>query len=406
MEFSKVIIGKGEYGIPASAVEYAEGLPVYIRITDISDDGFFMPDPKVSFDHSNYNNYQKYKLKYGDIVFARTGNSTGRNYLYNNEDGELYYAGFLIKYKLDTTKVLPEFIGLYCKSYKYRNWIESVSKDGSTRKKMNAQDYLKMPIPNLSISQQNKVVKKILPLEEKILLNLKIIKYLEEYSQLLFHKWFIDFNFPNKEGKPHKVSGGEMVEVDGKIIPNGWRIKKFGDLVSFKNGLNYAADDTKVANAKIISVKQLVRNNILSENIADELYISDKTSSDYLIKKYDTIIARSASPGESALALNDLNVYYSGFSIRIRPNNEMWRFLTYFTTLKLKKIITSHSDGTIIKNITQQSMSNFNIIIPEDITIHRFNELIEPILLKTQSLLKENIVLEETRDLLIKKLIK
>jgi len=177
-------------------------------------------------------------------------------------------------------------------------------------------------------------------------------------------------------------------------------------LVSFKNGLNYAADDTKVANAKIVSVKQLVRNNILSEDIADPLYISENTSSEYLIKKYDTIIARSASPGDSALALDDLNVYYSGFSIRIRPNDEMWRFITYFTTHKLKKIITSHSDGTIIKNITQQSMSNFIIIVPDDIIIQRFNEIIEPILLKTQSLLKENVILEETRDLLIKKLIK
>ena len=72
--------------------------------------------------------------------------------------------------------------------------------------------------------------------------------------------------------------------------------------------MNYAADNSQPANMKIISVKQLLRNTILTEDVADDIYLSCEVSDDYRIKKYDTIIARSASPGEAALSLDDLDV--------------------------------------------------------------------------------------------------
>lgn len=86
-----------EYGLNAAAMEY-DGKHKYIRITDIDDETHtFIQDnltsPAVDFNGSTSN----YRLKMGDIVFARTGASVGKTYLYNPNDGELYYAGFLIK---------------------------------------------------------------------------------------------------------------------------------------------------------------------------------------------------------------------------------------------------------------------------------------------------------------------
>src|SRR5699024_8402415 len=67
---------------------------------------------------------------------------------------------------------------------------------------------------------------------EKIETNKEIAKSLEEYSQLLFYKWFVDFNFPNKEGRPYKDSGGEMKEIAGKIVPIGWERAPIGNFVT------------------------------------------------------------------------------------------------------------------------------------------------------------------------------
>lgn len=84
--------GKGKYGIPASAVPYSENLYTYLRITDITDDGRINKSGLVSVDDKKAG---EYLLQPNDIVFARTGGSTGRNYFYDGTDGVLVYAGFL-----------------------------------------------------------------------------------------------------------------------------------------------------------------------------------------------------------------------------------------------------------------------------------------------------------------------
>ena len=311
----------------------------------------------------------------------------------------------VLNIRADKKEVLPEYLYYALFKEEFFDYIMVGSK-GVKMPRGDKEFIMNYEVPIPLFQKQEEIVSKIKPFFEKIESNNVILSNLEEYSQLLFHKWFVDFNFPDENSNPYKDAGGEMVEVDGKMIPKGWSIPKFGELVSLKNGLNYSADNEKEPNAKIISVKQLVRNTVLSEEIADNLFLSEGISDDYKIMKYDTIIARSASPGESALALDDLNVYYSGFSIRIRPKNEIWKYLTYFNTLRLKRMITSHSDGTIIKNITQQSLSNFKIITPVEQVVIHFNEIVEPILMKIKTMNKENQLLEETRDLLIKKLIK
>lgn len=90
--------GKGSYGIGASAVPYSEELYTYLRITDIKDDGTLNLQDLKSVDAEKAKDYL---LKPNDIVFARTGASTGRNYFYDGKDGEFVYAGFLIKFSID-----------------------------------------------------------------------------------------------------------------------------------------------------------------------------------------------------------------------------------------------------------------------------------------------------------------
>src|SRR5699024_3547023 len=77
---------------------------------------------------------------------------------------------------------------------------------------------------------QNKVVKVLTMIDKKIELNNAIISNLEELAQTLFKRWFVDFEFPNEEGKPYKSSGGKMVESELGMIPEGWKIKELNDI--------------------------------------------------------------------------------------------------------------------------------------------------------------------------------
>ena len=113
-----------KYGINAAAVPYQGKLPAYIRITDISEDGRFQPDKLVAVEHPDSS---QYFLEEGDLVFARTGASVGKSYLYDPNDGKLVYAGFLIKIKPDKNILLSEFLSHYVKTKPYWNWVQVMS---------------------------------------------------------------------------------------------------------------------------------------------------------------------------------------------------------------------------------------------------------------------------------------
>ena len=128
---------KGTYGIGASAVEYSKDLYTYLRITDIKEDGSLDYKNLKSVDDKNA---EKYLLKKGDIVFARTGNSTGKAYYYDGEIQNLVYAGFLIKFSLDENKVNPKFMKYYTMTKEYKNWVKEIQ-TGSTRGNINEKMY-------------------------------------------------------------------------------------------------------------------------------------------------------------------------------------------------------------------------------------------------------------------------
>ena len=175
VKLSDICVGKGCYGIPASAIPFSEDNYTYLRITDINDDGTLNLSDRRSIGHPKAKNFI---LEENDIVFARTGNSTGRSYFYNPQDGILVYAGFLIKFSIDPRKVNPKFVKYYTHSDAYKGWISSFN-TGSTRGNINAQTYANMEIKLPSRKQQDLTVDVLSLLDEKIRLNTQINHNLE-----------------------------------------------------------------------------------------------------------------------------------------------------------------------------------------------------------------------------------
>ena len=131
------------YGINAPAVPYDSRFPTYLRITDISEDGRFIDESKVSVKHQLA---ASYVLSEGDLVFARTGASVGKSYLYDRWDGELVFAGFLICVRPDTEKLKPAFLKYFAQSSLYGNWVK-VNSMRSGQPGINGREYASLPIP-------------------------------------------------------------------------------------------------------------------------------------------------------------------------------------------------------------------------------------------------------------------
>lgn len=127
----------GQYGLNASAVNYIEGRPRYIRITDICDDGSLNDDIKCSdIDDSTCS------VNKGDVLFARTGATVGKTYLHRS--GDACFAGYLIRYSF-TEAVDPEYILAYTHSDTYYDWVLKSQKVGA-QPNISASQYDNMPI--------------------------------------------------------------------------------------------------------------------------------------------------------------------------------------------------------------------------------------------------------------------
>lgn len=209
--------GKGHYGIAAPAVDYDSSKYTYLRITDINDDGTLNKQGLKSVDDANAG---RYLLKPNDIVFARTGASVGRSYFYDGNDGDLVYAGFLIKFSLDPNKVNPYMLKLYTHSQDYYDWIKAVD-NGATRGNINALTFASMPIVMPSRDEQDKIAGVLGALDDKIDLLNRENATLEALAETLFRHYFIENPDPTwKEGEL-----GELVEIkygkDHKALGDG-----------------------------------------------------------------------------------------------------------------------------------------------------------------------------------------
>ena len=149
VELGDIILGKPEYGSGARKVPY-DGTVRYVRITDIADSGELKDIEVVSPSKVE----PEYFLELGDLLIARSG-SVGRTYIHGNLPGVHQYAGYLIRFRIDLTKAMPEYVYQVTKSDAWREWIASNSKTG-TLTNINAKQYasFSLPLPPLSVQEE------------------------------------------------------------------------------------------------------------------------------------------------------------------------------------------------------------------------------------------------------------
>ena len=141
-------LGKGEYGAQSAAIDYNSRRPRYVRITDINDDGTLNNDLVSS---ANVEDDEQYKLSYGDFMFARMGATVGKTYAYKS--GNQIFAGYLIRYRLNLEKIIPEYLYVYTKLDEYRNWV-LLNQSGAAQPGINAKKYCSLRIPVAPLEEQ------------------------------------------------------------------------------------------------------------------------------------------------------------------------------------------------------------------------------------------------------------
>ncbi|QCD60778.1 restriction endonuclease subunit S [Streptomyces hawaiiensis] len=161
-QLGDLLLRPPRYGINAAAVPLTSGTPTYIRITDIDDFGRFSAE--VGVDHPQSVNY---RLNQGELVFARTGASVGKSYLYDPRDGELVYAGFLINIAPDPNVLNPAFFALFAQTKGYWDWVARTSVR-SGQPGINGREFAQLPIYAPKIEEQNVIASTVSDIDNEI----------------------------------------------------------------------------------------------------------------------------------------------------------------------------------------------------------------------------------------------
>lgn len=345
--------GRGYYGIGASAVPFSDDLYTYLRITDINDDGTLnMADLKSVDDEKAC----EYLLQPNDIVFARTGASTGRNYFYDGSDGKFVYAGFLIKFSIDPSKINPKYVKYFCLSQQYKDWIHSFN-TGSTRGNINAQTLGKMPIPELEREKQDALVEILSSIDAKIKQNNAINENLEQQAQTIYCDMFITNANPS------------------------WQLGRLSDLITVR----YGKDHKKLADG----IYPVYGSGGIMRYVEKPLY--DKES---------VLIPRKGT-------LN--NVMY--------VNKPFWSVDTmFFTEMKLPNVakfvfhfvkskdLASLNAGSAVPSMTTDILNAMELPIPDADTFYKFENIVAPLYQAMQQNTQESSKLAELRDSLLPRL--
>ena len=238
-----------------------------------------------------------------------------------------------------------------------------------------------------------KVVQVLSALDDKIALNKKMNQKLETMAKRLYDYWFVQYDFPDKNGHPYKTTGGPMTynPTLKREIPEGWDVSSFTDFGFFKNGINYDKNEIGDETVKIVNVRN-ISDSTTYFNIdeLDDIALKSDDIQKFVATPKDILLARSGSPGATRLLpQTDKKIIYCGFIIRYQLNEQdLDKQLYLFHVLKgYEQVTSTQSAGSILKNISQDTLNALTVVMPQSSVLDAFNKRITPI----YSMLRKNI---------------
>lgn len=359
----------------------------------------------------NFSEYVKeipegYVADVDDIIYTRTG-QVG-----------LVYTGVYGCVHNNCFKVIPNkeildrgYVFYYLKSDRMIRNSNNIA-SGSVQKDLTHKAFKTVKIGYPSIQEQKKIADILSSLDEKIELNNEMNKTLEEMAQVLFKRWFVDFEFPNEDGEPYKSSGGEMIESELGMIPKGWRILTLDDLcVKITDGSHFSPKHCETGVYPMLSVKDM-RDYGFDYQSCKKINEDDykkMVNSDCVPKINDILVAKDGSYLKHIFITNEEREEAILSSIAIfRPNTNVIYSEVLLNMLKQpllqKKVKENYVSGSALPRIVLKDFKKLQVVVP---TICVQNNIIEVFKAYRRQILintNQNESLINLRDSLLPKL--
>jgi len=264
-----------------------------------------------------------------------------------------------------------------------------------------------------SISEQQSIAKILSDLDSKIELNQQMNKTLEAIGQAIFKHWFIDFEFPNEEGKPYKSSGGEMVynEKLGKKIPKYWNVDNLGNHTIIKGRIGWKGLQVSEYTAEgpfIVGGLQIKDNRIMWEECSHITETRYEESPEIMLQESDILMTKDGTIGKLAYVTSlpgKATVAAHIHVIRKKTERVSQLFLYYFFKTKgFQNFVESRISGSVVPALTQKNINGIPVVLPNSQILSQFDWVANYLQHKIAINSEISLMLTKIRDSLLPKL--
>lgn len=330
--------------------------------------------------------------------------------------GNIGYVGFTNNESISNQQInsiIPneEYDSDYVYYLMKNSWpiFKSLENQSTTVSILNKSHFSALKVRVTKNNVKQKAIANILSsLDDKIELNNKINKNLEEMAQALYKQWFVDFEFPNEDGEPYKSSGGDMIESELGLIPKGWGVVRLGDILSLnKRGLAPKYTDDLLQGIPVIN-QRCIRNHTIIEEAVQYHDNNQKVAKEYQYHKEWDVLVNSMGVGTlgrvSVSSRADNKLVHSCVTI-LRSNDKISNEIFAQIMLSLEPTFTAMGEGSTGQTSIKNNLINeIKIVLPSRSIQLRIESLLRDIQTKIDINYLESKNLSETINRLLPKL--
>jgi type I restriction enzyme S subunit len=310
----------------------------------------------------------------------------------------------------DENVLLSEYLMMWFRRPEFDRYARFKS-HGSAHEFFDYEEMCEVELPIPSIDKQREIVKEYNTIVNRIQLNEQLNQKLEETGQAIYKQWFVDFEFPDKEGKPYKSNGGEMEynEELEKDVPRGWEVKSLRGLSSYINrGItpNYTKDS-----GIIVINQKCVRNNTIDFTFArlhDPRF--REIGQERFLRKYDILVN---STGAGTLGRVGLIKYDSKRTIVdthitiVRAESNVDPLFLWFSLLPRTSDIENLAEGSTGQTeLGRENLGQLRLIFPKEDIQNKFGQIVKAYVNHSSIIDNEIPALSELRDTILQKISK
>jgi type I restriction enzyme S subunit len=361
----------------------------------------------IGTDMSTYRIIERNQFAYGPVT-SRNGDKITIA-LFNDYDRALISQAYIPFEVKDTNELDPEYLMMWFRRPEFDRYARFKS-HGSAREIFDWDEMCGTQLPIPSITKQREIVKEYSTIQNRISINQQLIQKLEETAQAIYKQWFVDFEFPNKNGKPYKSNGGEMIQYETREIPKGWELKEIASFCEITSSKRIFESEYKTEGIPFYRGKEITQKKA-GEVISDLIYIS--------IERYHELIKKYGKPNKGDILMTAVGTIGSTYMVDdeefyFKDGNVIWfksfkhQNLNYFLydflqTEEFKNLINEITIGSTQSAITIKSFGQQRIIYPETDTLSKYIYFSKNLNLNLRLKKIENQKLAAMKELLLSK---